>query len=81
MGPHAGVFRDRKVQYSAAVHANALAYETIRRLAVARTLILDPVVYATCQGLILRQTPLALIIHSVIIPVGRGGRYHVAALR
>ena len=72
MGSHAGVFRDREVQYPAAVHANALAYEGIRRLAVAWTLILDPVVYATCQGLVLRQTPLALIVHSVIIPLGRG---------
>ncbi len=75
MGPHASVFRDLEVQYPAAVHANALAYEGIRRLAVAWTLILDPIVYATCQGLVLGQAPLALIIHSVIIPLGQGGRY------
>jgi hypothetical protein len=75
MGPHADVFRDREVQYPAAIHAHALAYEGIRRLAVAWTLILDPFVYATCQGLVLRHTPLASIIHSAIIPLGRGGRY------
>jgi hypothetical protein len=80
MSAHAGVFRDREIQYPAAIHANALAYEGISRLAVAWTLILDPVVYAACQGLVLRQTPLALIIHSAIIPLGRGGRYHAAAL-
>ena len=79
MGAHAGVFLDREVQYPAAIHANALAYEGIGRLAVAWTLILDPVVYAACQGLVLRQTPLASIIHSAIIPLGRGGRrYHAS---
>jgi len=73
MGPHAGIFGDREVQYPAAIHANALAYERVGRLAVARTLILDPIVYATCQGLVLRHTPLASIIHSVIIPLARSG--------
>lgn len=75
MGSHACVFPDREVQDSAAIHAHTLAYEAIGGLSVAWTLILDPVVYATCQGLVLRHTELARIIHSVIIPLGPGGRY------
>src|SRR5207245_2800804 len=47
-----------------AIHADALAYEGVGRLSVARTLILDPVVYAPCEGLVLRHTALASIIHS-----------------
>jgi hypothetical protein len=64
MGSHACVLPDREVQYATAIHADALAYEGVGRLAVARTLILDPVVYAPCQGLVLRHTALASIIHS-----------------
>lgn len=80
MGPHAGVLRDREVQRPATVRANALTNEGIRRLGVAQTLILSPVVNATREGLVLSQTPLALLIHSVIIPLGRGGHYRIAAL-
>ena len=64
MGSHACVLPDREVQYPTAIHAHALAYEGVGQLAVAGTLILDPVVYAACQGLVLRHTALALIIHS-----------------
>jgi hypothetical protein len=64
MGSHACVLPDREVQYPTAIHADALAYEGVGRLSVAWTLILDPVVYAPCQGLVLRHTALASIIHS-----------------
>src|SRR5437660_1056799 len=63
MGSHACVLLDREVQYPTAIHADALAYEGVGRLSVAWPLILDPVVYAPCQGLVLRHTALALIIH------------------
>ncbi len=63
MGSHACVLPDREVQHPTAIHADALAYEGVGRLSVAWTLILDPVVYAPCQGLVLRHTALALIIH------------------
>jgi hypothetical protein len=63
MGSHACVLLDREVQYPTAIHADALAYEGVGRLAIAWTLILDLVVYAPCQGLVLRQTVLASIIH------------------
>jgi hypothetical protein len=63
-GSHACVRLYREVQYPTAIHADALAYEGVGRLSVAWTLILDPVVYAPCQGLVLRHTALALIIHS-----------------
>ena len=46
MGSHACVLPDREVQYPAAIHADALAYEGVGRLSVAWALILDPVVYA-----------------------------------
>src|SRR2546430_2670879 len=64
MGSHACVLPDREVQYPTAIHADALAYEGVGRLSVAWTLILDPFVYAPCQGLVLRHTALASIIHS-----------------
>ena len=64
IGSHACVLLDREVQHPAAIDTDALAYEAVRRLAVAWTLILDPVVYAPCQGLVLRHTALARIIHS-----------------
>ncbi len=63
MGSHACVLPDREVQHPTAIHADALAYEGVGRLAVAWTLILDPFVYAPCQGLVLRHTALASIIH------------------
>jgi len=72
MGSHACVLPDRKVQHSTAIHANALAYEGVGRLSVAGTLILDPVVYAPCEGLVLRHTALASIIHS-------GESFHLSA--
>ncbi len=75
MGSHACVLLDREVEYPTAIHAHALAYEGVGPLSVAWTLILDPVVYAPRQGLILRHTALALIIHSGIIPLERGNRY------
>jgi hypothetical protein len=64
MGSHARVLPDREVQCPTAIHADALAYEGVGRLSVAWTLILDPVVYAPCQGLVLGHAALALIIHS-----------------
>ncbi len=63
MGSHACVLPDREVQDPTAIHADALAYEAVGGLSVAWTLILDPVVYAPCQGLVLRHTALASIIH------------------
>ena len=72
MGSHACVLADREVECPTAIHADALAYEGVGRLSVAWTLILDPVVYAPCQGLVLRHTALALIIHFPIIPYERG---------
>ena len=65
VGSHACVLRDREVQHATAIRADALAYEGVGRLSVAGTLILDPVVYAPCEGLVLRHTALALIVHSV----------------
>jgi hypothetical protein len=64
MGSHACVLLDREVQYPTAIHADALAYEAVGRLSVAWTLILDPVIYAPGEGLVLRHTALASIIHS-----------------
>jgi hypothetical protein len=64
VGSNACVFPDREVQYATAIHAHALTSEAVGRLSVAWTLILDPVVYAPCQGLVLRHTALASIIHS-----------------
>jgi hypothetical protein len=75
MGSHAGVLPDREVQCPTAVRADALTHERVSRLSVAWTLILDPVVYAPCQGLVLRHPALASIIHSRIIPFERGRRY------
>ena len=77
MGSHACVLPDREVQYPTAIHADALAYEGVGRLSVAWTLILDPVVYAPCKGLVLRHTALALIIHFPIIPFERGRQLSV----
>lgn len=73
MGSYACVLPDRQVQCSAAIDPDALAYEGVGRLSVAWTLILDPVVYASCQGLVLRHTALTLIIHS-------GGSFHLSAI-
>src|ERR1700732_5121915 len=64
MGSHARVPLDREVQNATAIHLNALAHEGVCGLSVAGTLVLDPVVYAPCQGLVLRHAALALIIHS-----------------
>jgi hypothetical protein len=64
VGSHACVLPDREVQYPTAIHADALAYEAVGRLSVAWTLILDPVVYAPRQGLVLCHAALASIIHS-----------------
>ncbi len=64
MGSHARVLPDREVQRPAAIDADALAHERVGRLSVAWTLILDPVVYAPRQGLVLRHPALASIIHS-----------------
>jgi hypothetical protein len=64
IGSHVCVLPDREVQFPTAIHADALAYEGVGRLSVAWTLILDPVVYASCQGLVLRHAALASIIHS-----------------
>ena len=72
MGSHACVLPDREVQYPTAIHADALAYEGVGRLSVAWTLILDPFVYAPCQGLVLRHTALASIIHC-------GASFHSSA--
>jgi hypothetical protein len=63
MGSHAYVLGDREVQYPTAIYSDALAYEGVGRLSVAWTLILDPVVYAPRQGLVLRHPALASIIH------------------
>jgi hypothetical protein len=68
MGSDACVLADREVQHPTAIHADALAYEGVGRLSVAWTLILDPFVDAPCQGLVLRHTALALIVHSSIFP-------------
>jgi hypothetical protein len=71
MGSHARVLLDREVQQTAAIHLDALAYEAVGRLPVARTLKLDPVVYASCQRLVLRHAALAPIIHSAILQSSR----------
>ena len=75
MRSHACVLLDRELQLPTAIRAHTLTYEGVGRLSVARTLILDPVVYAPCQGLVLRHPALASVIHSVIIPLERGKRY------
>src|SRR5258705_11694517 len=64
MGSDACVFPDREVQDPSAVDADALAYESVGGLSIAWTLKLDPVIYAPRQGLVLRHTVLASIIHS-----------------
>jgi len=55
---------DGEIHYPTAIHAGALAHEAVGRLSVARALILDPVVYAPCQGLVLCHPALASIIHA-----------------
>jgi hypothetical protein len=69
MGSHACVLADREVQFTTAIRAHALADERVGRLAVAWALILDPVVYAPRQALVLRHAPRTLIIHAGIIPL------------
>jgi hypothetical protein len=72
MASYACVLPDREVQHPTAIHADALAYEGVGRLSVAWPLILDPVVYLPCQGLVLRHTALARVIHS-------GESFHLSA--
>src|SRR6202035_5878609 len=67
VGSHPCVLLDREIQRAAAIHLDALADERVGGLSVARTLVLDPVVDAPRQGLVLRHTALALFIHSGLL--------------